>query len=164
MRNSIHVGILLLLLCSCVAQKPAGLSVNERIARAEAKLMLWDKKFEQLPGTHLSGLIQAWGEPEKLKNNEYRWLRDESYRGGGYYEPDGHTSSKVYRTTATGISEHVGYIDTPKERYVEPYTFEKRCEIRVTTNKNGIITHVRYDGPGTGGNHALYRDELFPLP
>lgn len=164
MLRLLSLGILALFLCSCVQKQPVGLSIDERIARGQARRMLWDTKFEQLPGTHISALIQAWGEPEKLKKNEYRWARDESSQLGGYYEADGYTTSRVYATTDTGIAKHVGYIDTPKQRYVPPYTFERWCVIRVTTDNKGIITHAGYDGDGTGDGHALYRDDLFPLP
>ncbi len=164
MLRFISMGILAMLLCSCIQKQPSGRSVMERIAEYEEECRLWDKKFKQLPGTHLSGLTQAWGEPEKLKNNEYRWRRDNPIQGGGYSEPDGHTSSKVYKTTSTGVAKHVGYIDTPKERYVEPWTLENWCEIRVTTNKKGIITRASYDGDGSGSTRASGRAALFPLP
>lgn len=166
MLKLIYIGILSLLLCSCMHQQNSGSGINwdESIARAEAKRALWDKKFEQLPGTHINELIAVWGEPEKLKNNEYRWRHDSPIQIGGYYEPDGYTSSKVYEITDTGITKHVGYIDTPKERYVAPWTIENWCEIHIATNKKGIITHASYTGDYSGGIFARSRAALFPLP
>ena len=155
MLRVVSVSVLLLLLCSCVQKQPEP-SVSELIARAQEQRRLWDKKFAQLPGTHINGLIQSWGEPEKLKNNEYRWFKESASSYGGGYVADGYTTSKVY------ISGQVGYIYTPKERYVEPWVFEAWCEIRVRTDKKGLITHTSLDGSGIA-SPALYCDTHFPL-
>ena len=158
MLKLVSVSVLLLLLCSC-AQKQPGPSVDERIARGDARRMIWDEKFEQLPGTHINGLIQAWGEPEKFKDHEYRWFKDLTVQHGGYYKADGYTTQRIYDAKGN----YMGSIDTPKERYVEPWIFEDWCEIRVTTDKNGLITQASYDGTGTADTPALYRAVLFPF-
>ena len=166
MLRFISVSILMLLLCSCVQQKQPGLTAAERVAQAQEQRTLWDKKFGQLPGTHVSGLIQAWGEPEKLGNNEYLWSSRREIRGGGYYVTETYsTTSRVYETGATGVSRLVGHIVTPmkRERYVPPYTREGNwVEIRVTTNRNGIITHASVDG--SGSIPAVHRATDFPFP
>ncbi len=146
----------LLLLCSCVHQ-PA------KAWEPSAK-EVWVTKFERLPGKHISELIQAWGEPEKLGAHNYRWFKGKTYQLGGYYEPDGHTSSKIYKTTSTGVAKHVGYIDTPKERYVEPSTHEDSCNIRIITDKKGIIIHADYDGYFISRASPTYCVGRFPLP
>ncbi|MCL2103250.1 MAG: hypothetical protein FWH25_04345 [Syntrophorhabdaceae bacterium] len=131
----VSASILLLLLCSCVqqpAQVRTGPSVTDR-------MKLWEKNFEQAPGTHISGLIQAWGEPEHLGNNQYRWSFDRSRPIGGYYETVVQTS-RVYDAG----SYIIGTIDTPMQRYVPPSIFESWCDIRITTDKKGVMTHASY--------------------
>lgn len=163
----ISVSILAMLLCSCTNQYAQ--KIAERNARIDAQTaeqrsqeQLWEDKFEKLPGTPVGTLARLWGKPEKLGSNDYRWSKRQILRKGGYYESDGHTSSKVYKTTSNGISEHVGYIDTPRERYVEPFTEEMiRCEILISTDKNGRITHASHKSDFALGNRC---QNDFPLP
>jgi hypothetical protein len=121
---------------------------------------LWDKVFKQMPGMHIGGLIQAWGEPEKLENNEYRWVSREEIQRGGHYEHAGYTTSRIY--DARGYS--VGTIKTPKERYVEPYTVTHWCEIRVITDKDGIISHVNREQSSIGICAANFSWANYPIP
>jgi hypothetical protein len=118
---------------------------------------VWVEKFNKTPGTHIDRLISAWGEPEKIGNNEYRWFKHREHQLGGYSEPDGYTTQRVYNARG----RHVVSIDTPRERYVAPYTIEKWCEILVTTDKKGIITRAGVDG---SGHSAFYRADIFPFP
>ncbi len=166
MLRFISVSLLLLLLHSCV-QQPVQIGTKQRASDAwggKTPSDGWAAKLEQAPGTHISRFINAWGEPQKRKNNEYLWSKREVTQGGGYYEPDGHTNSKVYKTTSTGVAKHVGYIDTPKERYVEPYVSEESCDIRITTDKKGIITRVAYEGIFLGRASKVRCPGFFPFP
>jgi len=132
----ISISALLLLLCAC-AQKPY-IDWDAVYARDKEKRRLWDENLERMSGTHINKFINLWGEPEKLGNYEYRWFEDSSTTTDGHYVPDGYTTQTIYGRDGY----FVGTIETPKERYVPPSTFVSWCDIRVTIDNNGIITHV----------------------
>lgn len=104
---------------------------------------LWPVRFENLHGERINRVINMWGKPEKIEDNVYHWVSRYKSQSGGYYVSDGTTRHKIL--DEDGYT--TGYIETPRERYVEPYTTEgTSCEIRITVNKNGVITHAEYKG------------------
>jgi len=165
MLRFVSISSLVLLLCSCEPQidrDAQNARIQANLARDAEKHRLWANKLEQTQGTHISGLIKVWGEPEKLGNNEYRWYKRDRITGGGYYVQDGYTTHSVYDAKGTTVGP-VAHIYTPKERYVAPWTSEYWCEIRVTTDKKGIITHASIDG-NDADSIIDTRYYLFPFP
>jgi hypothetical protein len=133
--------------------------MSELIARSDERDRLWMNKFEQLPGTHISALIQAWGDPKELENNEYLWSNRQMIHEPGGYVFDGYTKSTIRDRNGY----FVGTIRTPKERYVEPSTFENDwCEIRITTHEDGTIIHASHANPSS--LPLLYCPSDFPFP
>ena len=161
MLRFISICCLALLVCSCFPKQRTDPNAVDEVAQYKVELRLWDIKFAQLPGSHISGLIQIWGEPEKLENNEYRWHKSKEvmYSFGGYVS-DGYTEHKIYDSKGY----YAGSVQTSRERYVAPDVEVEWCEILVTTDKNGIITRVSYDGSGSAYTPVIFSPYLFPFP
>ncbi len=165
MLRLLSLTLLILLLCSCIgtqrtAQRDARLrEIGEWMAQQDEREQLWQNTFEQLPGTPVSRLTQTWGKPKKIEKNVYHWDSRYTSQKGGYYETDGTTRQTIRDKDGYAV----GSIETPRERYVEPYTVEViPCAIQVTVGKNGIITHAAFKDSSASSTYQCVRD--FPFP
>ena len=161
MLRLILVSILSLLACACARPqvKPDPMR-GSWLRTIETEKKQWGEMLNGTIGTHISKLIDIWGEPERYGKPdayEYSWAKHIQSKSGGYYRSDGYTTQRVYDE----YGSFKGTIETPKEHYVPVSTYTFWCNIRINTDKCGIITHVRYDDTSNDG--GICRDD-FPFP
>ncbi len=138
-------------LCSCIQEKRY--PVWERLKQAEQEQKLWGEKLMQTVGTPLNGLILAWGKPEKIEARRYRWRKDDISQSG-YYE----TVAPIRQTIRDKHGYAVGSIETPQEDRWVSSTSHYWCEVRVTTDTKGVITHAEFD------TNNIICPDMFSLP
>ena len=154
MLRLISASVLLLLLCSCSLEQYEQRrreAVNEEARRVSQAQKAWKEKLEQTIGTHVSELLQLWGNAKSYGPGWYQWSKSETTRGGGYNETT-YTAQPIYDKN----HQIVGHYNAPEQRYVRPFEVTRSCEIRVDTNAQGIITQTVPAGAGC--------QEWFPLP
>jgi hypothetical protein len=150
-----------------------------RIEELERLINKWVETLEGTIGTHIRTLIAIWGETKKSEKDgarviptseiyeyqrskqpegyEHHWSwRKESHWGGHSYVEMHKQEQRIY--DEYGYFKGTIETEVPVTRYMEPYTQTNNCDIRVNTDKNGIITHIDYVEHSPVSIPRIFRD------
>jgi hypothetical protein len=116
----VFVSILLLLASACALPKiKLDPTRGSLLSATEDEIEQWDKALKCAIGIHINKLIDIWGKPEisgKPGDYEYYWPKREEFSTSGNSVPGAPGSKEI-----------------------------AWCDIRINTDKDGIITDTSYD-------------------